>query len=360
MKTIERMQKLMLSRWFVIVLSSMIAAIIGYGVRVFLLYYINLDVLSVEDPFLCIFSLFNFSLLRLAIRSLIENLLAEPLAMNIGDIIHSDTPSAKPSGPGSSKAGGSSSQGGPKPPTESQAGPSSQPKPTSEAPLSRPMPTRPLGPSEAGPSRPKKFEHIIVSPSDMAKAGPSDFKEVVWTKITTPSQPPKVWQGSSAKFVQELEWRPEAIPASEGLPPKRPSTKPAAWTPYDPNWKPAEVQFKPISESLREEMGPPVFRVTDGKYVITDPDKIAERGYIDPATKKGYVGSSQPYLRNLAQALEHEALSRNLQSAKFNWDKFDPQTQKFIKDWMFWNENRLPIDGPFNCASVRERMVRHP
>jgi hypothetical protein len=81
-----------------IIFSSLIAAIIGFIIRYIFFSYFNLDILSIENPSICIFSLFNLNMIRSATRYYLEDSLTQPLAMNIGDIIDSDTPPVRPSG----------------------------------------------------------------------------------------------------------------------------------------------------------------------------------------------------------------------------------------------------------------------
>jgi hypothetical protein len=103
----------------------------------------------------------------------------------------------------------------------------------------------------------------------------------------------------------------------------------------------------------------PGFKIVDGVYKIDDPTNMLKRGYLDPMTDRAYIYSSQPFLKNLADAMEHEAKSRNLESAKFNTDKFDEETQKFWRNWMTFNHYNLNHSGPWNCAWLRNQMRAH-
>lgn len=251
------MKKFLTSKLINIILSSFIAALIALVIRYTLFFYFNLDVLSLENPYISFIYLFDINVIRWIIRHYLEESLSQPLNMNIEDLLNPESP--KPSNSG----------------------------------LSQPRP----GSSQVGPSQPiSQLPPVRIKPS-----------------------PYRMPEG----------WTPPPVP------------KPIAY------------------EDVITEMGPPVFRIIDGKYSITDPKNTLERGYVDPETERAYIASSQPFCRNLALALAHEAKSRNLESAKFNWEKFDPKTEAFIRAWMFWNHNPLPINGPWNCDFVRRSMIEH-
>jgi hypothetical protein len=67
--------------------------------------------------------------------------------------------------------------------------------------------------------------------------------------------------------------------------------------------------------------GAPPFNVQGNRYNIMDPSGVAARGYIDPTTGLPYQ-SSQPYLRNWADALQHQLHISGQSTSSLTSDKY--------------------------------------
>ena len=102
-----------------------------------------------------------------------------------------------------------------------------------------------------------------------------------------------------------------------------------------------------------------IFDALTDKYIINDPTGIRARGYVNPATGQPYP-SSQPYLGNLARALEHYLAHSPSGAIAFNIREFSAEDIDFIYNYMakeYPNRNRWQY---YNSTEVRRRMRNKP
>ena len=100
------------------------------------------------------------------------------------------------------------------------------------------------------------------------------------------------------------------------------------------------------------------------KYTIYDPTGVRQRGYINPATGQPYP-SSQPYLKNLASALNHSRNSANyrgdhLISPERETSFFSNEDIQIFHQFMRHEYPLRQSSGLCNTSTVRDIMFRKP
>ena len=112
---------------------------------------------------------------------------------------------------------------------------------------------------------------------------------------------------------------------------------------------------------VRPEGGPqggnPPFNIREGKYNVSDPTGMSNRGYINRRTGRPFP-TSQPYLRNILAVLEHEINVQNRTIVSLQNTGWSNVEWRYISEYMQFNyPDRQPHQW-WNSGPVREALKR--
>jgi hypothetical protein len=102
-----------------------------------------------------------------------------------------------------------------------------------------------------------------------------------------------------------------------------------------------------------------VYNAITNVYDIHDPTNIAARGFVNPNTNMPYP-TSQPYIGNLAKALEHDNACNHPNPTSSISNRISAADRAFFREYM---QNKYPArnrNSYWNSAPVRQEMKNNP
>jgi hypothetical protein len=101
----------------------------------------------------------------------------------------------------------------------------------------------------------------------------------------------------------------------------------------------------------------PGFSLYEGVWTIQDPTGVGARGYLDPLTGRPYLGSCQPYAKNLSKAMEYVVEGGGL-NQKF--EPFNEEAKRFFTEFMKFHHPDRSTAYYRNYYHVREAIRSLP
>jgi hypothetical protein len=101
------------------------------------------------------------------------------------------------------------------------------------------------------------------------------------------------------------------------------------------------------------------FNIIGGRYIITDPNGVSPRGYINPQSGMPYA-TSQPYLSNLLAALENEVRLHGGSTVTLHSSNWGHVEWRFLSEYMRYNYPHRAQHQWWNYKPVRDAIRRAP
>jgi hypothetical protein len=167
-------------------------------------------------------------------------------------------------------------------------------------------------------------------------------------------------------YLENLFNKPSFMDINDILNTPSPPANPPVQNPQPPVQNPqppvnpvGNVQGNPQGGNVQGNILGHLFTYQNGSYTIRDPQNIGARGYINPQTGLPYP-SSQPYAKNLSEAMKDAANRHGNPTVGWNPHAFDANSRRFFEDFMRFNYPNRAEDSWWNSSPIRKNIRRLP